>query len=347
VKSFIINGKFMADRMQGIVRYSREITKALDTLLDGEIKVELIVPNNATDIPSYKNINVKKIGEKTGIYWEQTEFRKYVKKHQESICINLCNVCPFFVNPGVTVIHDIMYKANPSHYTTLRNRLSRYWHMLQYRYIFSHEKVILTVSLYSKREIESYYPKSKGKISIVPCAWQHVKEYHESADWNKRYPFLESGNYYFSLATLSKNKNGIWIIDAAKKNPNSIFAIAGKHYETDDCKIPDNVRMLGFVSDEDACALIKNCKAFIFPSVYEGFGLPPLEALALGATVISSDAASLPEVLGKSSHYIDPKNPNVDLEKILSTPLNEASEALDKFSWEKSAEKLKQIMLKF
>ncbi|MBQ8119714.1 MAG: hypothetical protein IJ172_02885, partial [Ruminococcus sp.] len=58
-----------------------------------------------------------------------------------SILLNLCNTSPFFAGESITTVHDIMYKVNPSHYTTLRNKISRYWHMIQYSYLFRHEKL--------------------------------------------------------------------------------------------------------------------------------------------------------------------------------------------------------------
>lgn len=342
--SYIINGKFMADRMQGIVRYARELVNALDPLLDKNIDVTLVMPPNAVDIPEFQNIRTQMIGKRTGILWEQTDLRRYVNRYKGSVCVNFCNVAPFFVRSGITVIHDIMYKVNPSYYTTLRNKLSRLWHVLQYKYLTSHERTIITVSQYSKNEIEQCYPCAKGKIQVIYSAWQHVLARTPSTDWRERYPDLVPDGYYFSLSTLSRNKNGKWIIEAAKNNPDCIFAMAGKHYETEYDDIPANVHMLGFISDEDACALIKNCKAFLYPSLYEGFGLPPLEALALGAEVISSNATSLPEVLGNSVHYIDPLDWNVDLDALLQEWIEPKDNALNKFGWTESAEKLYQLL---
>lgn len=327
----------MADRMQGIVRYAREILSELDKLLTDDISVSLIIPPNAHDVPNYQNIRVISIGKRTGILWEQLDLGKYARKHKEAILINFCNVVPFFVQPGITVVHDIMYKVRPEFYSSFRNKLSRLWHVLQYQYVFSHEKSIITVSEFSKSEIEKYYPKTKGKITVIPNGWQHVLRFQENPDWQKKYPFLEEKNYFFSLATLSKNKNGKWIIEAAKRNPDMIFAMAGKHYETEYESISENVHMLGFISDEDACSLIKHCRAFIFPSLYEGFGLPPLEALALGADVIVSNTTSLPEVLGNSVRYINPENPNVDFDDLLQQNVESKISILDKYSWKKSA----------
>lgn len=330
--------------MQGIVRYSRELLSALDDIAPADLRLILAVPANATDIPQYRHIEVVPVGKRRGIAWEQLDLGGYARKQKDAVLLNLCNVAPFFLKPGITAVHDIMYKVNPSHYTTFRNKLSRLWHCLQYRYLFSHERAIITVSEFSKAEIEKCYPAAKGKITVVPDAWQHVLKYKESADWQQRFPFLKDKGYYFSMATLAKNKNGRWIIEAARHNQNSEFAIAGKKYEMEDLKIPANVHLLGFISDEDACALIRHCKAFVYPSIYEGFGLPPLEALALGAEVISSNSTSLPEVLGKSAHFIDPYNSDVDLDGILSEAVEEKKKALDRFGWNRSAQILIELI---
>lgn len=340
----IINGRFMEDRMQGLVRYARELLSAMDLLIDVPMDITLLIPPTAHDVPDFKKIRVVQAGSRGGIIWEQTVLRKYVRRHRDSFCLNLCNVTPLFVQPGITAILDIMYKVNPSHYTTLRNRISRLWHCLQYSYITRHEKTVITISEFCRKEIESHYPKAKGRIKVVPCAWQHVLAFRESTDWKERYPFLEEKKFFFSLATLSKNKNGRWIMEAAVKNPQETFAVAGKHYETEYTDIPGNVHMLGYISDEDACSLMKHCRAFIFPSIYEGFGLPPIEALALGAEVISSNTSSLPEVLADSVHYIDPHDTEVDLNELMKEKTGVREHSLGQFSWEKSAGLLLKIL---
>lgn len=337
--TYIINGKFMSDRMQGIVRYGREMLNSLDTFLEGEenIRMKLAIPLRTTEVPQYDNIEVIRLGNREGILWEQLDLGRYIRKNRDCILINFCNVTPFFIRPGITTVHDIMYKTFPDNYTSIRNKISRLWHCLQYKYIFSHEKLILTVSNFSKKEIEKNYPKAKGKVHVIPNGWQHVLNYSESNDWKEKYPFLKAKEYYFSLATLAPNKNVRWTIEVAKRNPESLFAIGGKVYGSQYEKLPDNLHLLGFVSDADSCSLIKNCKAFLYPSIYEGFGIPPLEALALGAVVASSNATSLPEVLGNSAYYFDPKNYDINLNDIFKASRDKR--ALEKYGWDKSARK--------
>ena len=105
-----------------------------------------------------------------------------------------------------------------------------------------------------------------------------------------------------------------------------------------------NVIYTGFLKDEDAKALMKYCKAFIFPSFYEGFGIPPLEAMSTGAPVIVSTAGSLVEIFGKSAHYINPENADVDIEELMQEPVEAFEGILEKYSWKLSAEKFYELL---
>lgn len=339
-----INGKFLADRMQGIVRYARELTCAFDEVLDDDDRAVLVVPPDAKDIPSFSHMDVVRWGKRHGIAWEQIDFARYVRGHRDLVPLNLCNVAPLLAPAGVTTVHDVMYRTCPEFYASPRNKVSRLWHCMQYRFLAWRELALLTVSAYSKDEIERFYPRARGKVHVVPNGWQHVRDYVEAKDWQERYPELVPGGYLFSMATLARNKNVKWIYEVAKRNLDATFAIAGMRYEADDESCPPNVHLLGFVSDEDACALIKNCKAFLYPSLYEGFGLPPLEALALGADVVSSNATSLPEVLSDAVHYVDPLVYDVNIDALLKEPVGHAQHALDRYSWEKSGEMLTQVL---
>jgi len=149
---------------------------------------------------------------------------------------------------------------------------------------------------------------------------------------------------------MAKNKNFKWIVDSAKNNPQETYAIAGnvdikKLGNTLGTDIPQNMHCLGYVNDNDAKILMKHCKAFLFPSLYEGFGIPPLEALAMGANVICSNAASLPEIFEKSVHYIDPHNANINLDKLLKENISDPNQILNKYDWSKTAKIYKDKIL--
>ena len=154
-------------------------------------------------------------------------------------------------------------------------------------------------------------------------------------------PHLAKGEYFYTLTSANKNKNAEWVLRAARLNPDRQFVISGKGLEgIADFKEYPNVIYTGFASDRTAKALMKHCKAFLFPSYYEGFGIPPLEALSTGAQIIVSERASLPEIFGNAAHYINPDNPNVDLEKLLKENVGKPESVLTGYSWKNAAEKL-------
>lgn len=89
---------------------------------------------------------------------------------------------------------------------------------------------------------------------------------------------------------------------------------------------------------------MQKCRAFIFPSYFEGFGIPPLEALAAGAKVIISDSSCLPEIYGNAAHYIDPENPNVDLNALLTEEVSSAAPILEKYTLKNTAARLYKVI---
>ena len=143
-----------------------------------------------------------------------------------------------------------------------------------------------------------------------------------------------------------------WIARHAELIPDETFAVSGKAISG---LVPDelkslqkisNVVLLGYVSDGEVKALMKNCKAFIFPSYYEGFGIPPLEALSCGAKCIVSRAACLPEIYGDTVQYIDPTDSSTNLEELLSRPVTACDSILNKYSYANSAKLLLEVIRK-
>ena len=110
--------------------------------------------------------------------------------------------------------------------------------------------------------------------------------------------------------------------------------------------------MIGYAKDAEARALMKYCKAFVFPSTYEGFGIPPMEALCMGARIILGDIPVLHEIYGESALYINCNDADVNLDELLDNSdakkeKEAAVKVLDTHSWEKSAKGLAQLMYRY
>ena len=346
MKKYAINGRFIVRNLTGQERFAIETLSELDKIVEPNF-IELIIPQYTPSIriPHYRNIKIIKWGNVKSHFWEQIDFFWYLLIHRRT-GVNLCTTCPIF-KPDINTIHDINQSVNKKSFTTLYGRMSSMWHGIMKYSTFHWAKKVLTVSKFSKSEIIRVFGVSPDKIYVLGNGWQHINRIKADENIFRRYSSLKDKQYYFAASSLTPQKNFNWIIKAAYNNPQSFFAIAGKKVgltENLSSEIPNNLLFLGYVTDGEMKALMQHCKAFIHPAIYEGFGIPPLEALANGADVIVSRAACLPEIFRKSVHYIDPSNANVNLDKLVCEKVEKASEVLNAYSWESNAIKLLDIL---
>lgn len=344
-KKIIINGRFLIHRVTGVERYAREIVSELDKISD-LADIEMAIPPDVIDIPKYKNIKIVRVGRLGNRLWEHISFPLYVKKNN-GISLNLCNVAPL-LSPGIVCIHDVKVKATPQYFS----KKFLIWYNLLFSNAALRAKAIITVSEFSKNEIMKYYKVESSKIQVIPNAWQHYKRIGYDDKAFEKY-HLTKNQYYFSMCSLEPNKNFKWIAEAAKRNPEMEFAVAGSINEkvfADGLgfECPSNMKLLGYVTDEEAKSLMRGCKAFIFPTFYEGFGIPPLEAISAGAqSVIVSDTEIMHEIFGKNVNYINPNNYDINLENTNEIKEENRKQLLANYSWEKSAKELYKFLCKF
>lgn len=326
------------------MRYAKEILKGIDKICKKDEFV-LVVPEYAEHAPELENIKIVSYGKRKGNMWEQTDFVRFLKKaHLESVNFN--NTMPLF-RPGIIVIHDIAYKLHPEFGSSLHGKISNVYHRIIFKKAAKSRKQIITVSRFSKYQIVDAYKVDPKRIHVIGNAWQHINsfDYDDSIFENKK---IKKGEYYFSLGSISKMKNTGWILELARNNPDKTFVLSGaKAYNSKvQLDIPDNVVMTGFVSDEQIKSLIKGCKAFVYPSIYDGFGIPPLEALSQGVPVICSSAACLPEIYKNSVHYIDPYDTDVNIDELLKEEVDSPEAVLNRYSWSRSAEEFYALLKK-
>lgn len=336
---FVVNGRFLTRPTTGVDRYARELVRELDGLVrQGDFVLAVPGGTEVVEPLDLENIEIEHVGRRAGILWEQVDFPRYLEK-MHATSVNLCNTAPLF-NPGVVCIHDMQVRANPAFFDWKFVA----WYRLLFSVVIPRTKLILTVSEFSKEEIERFYPKSKGKVEVVGNAWQHIEQVASDCDVISNTPALEEGSYYFAMSSLAPNKNLKWLAETARLNPQETIAIAGginrKVFGGHSIPEAENVVYLGYVSDGEAKALIQNCKGFLFPTFYEGFGIPPMEALACGAQAAVSDTPCMREVYGESVRYVDPNVPCAGLDALFSETVGVADKALGKYSWRESAQRL-------
>lgn len=283
-----------------------------------------------------------------------------------------CDITHFFnyiVPPkvkgkSVVTVHDMVYKAFPE---TVRAR-TKYMLDTGLKKSMKRADIIVTDSEFSKTEIIKYFPQYQDKIRVVPCGVD-LNKFHPCTDTDKiervRKDFETGEEYFLYLGTIEPRKNLERLIEAYAEfvkntdNPPNLVLAGGKGWlydsiyaKAEKLGIEKKVIFTKYIPSEDINALMCGAVAFVFPSIYEGFGMPPLEAMACGVPVLTSGEASLPEVTGDSAVIVDAYSVNSiaeGLERIYSDRnlrerlSREGSERAEKFTWEKSAEILYKV----
>lgn len=351
MKKVIINGFLLTGKeIYGVQRYAAELLYELDRIVKpGEI--EVVVPQNGEREFRFQNIEVTRLKQANPEHkwsWNLFQFSRYVKKHH-GISMDLTLTLPL-LNCDIVAIHDCIYERCKQNANTFKKKLGRVYHIAVTLLNTCRAKAVITVSHYSKEDISRFYCVPRRKIVVIGSAWQHFLRI-ESDDSVLEKLSLMGKPYCFALGSRLYHKNFRWIAEAAGQNPQYTFVVSGSsNLGTSDTALDRNTKNLiyaGYLSDGEVKSLMTHCKAFIQPSLYEGFGIPPMEAMCCGAKCIVSNRTSLPEIYGDSVWYIDPLKYNgIDMDQIMRAEIADNSEVLKRFSWKKSAMRLYRLIQK-
>lgn len=300
----IVNFRFKSSQhSRGVTRYCENI---LDKCEKANIQYECIMPK--------KKLNVVR-----SHLWEQVILPTKLKN---DLLWSPVNTGPVRYLNQVVTVHDILPIDMPNLYA--HSFFSYEYFKWVLEHLLRNVKKIITVSNYTKERIMERLLIPDKKISVCNNAiCPLVPATPESIRYVREKYHIDRERYVLSVASLDIKKNlaalvKAWNIlkDSIKKDINLVLVgqqhnqLSLKHLCLDD--IPDGVVITGFVPDEDLPALYKGASAFVFPSLYEGFGLPPIEAMSCGTPVVVSNVTSLPEVCGDAAVYVDP----LDIESI-------------------------------
>lgn len=355
-----INGRFLSQSITGVQRYAREIVVGLDRLLVGNsfprgMEAVLLLPPDIDPAHELLNGSLRRIkpihvGSHTGQMWEQYDLPRAAGG---DLLVNLCNSAPLLHRRQIVCIHDAAVKAQPKNYSLA----FRIWYHLLHGTLTRSARRIFTVSEFSADEIARCYGADRRGIAVVPNAAEHMAAVLPDPQVLRRHG-LVPGGYVFALGGNSRTKNVAAVARALHRigDPRPKLVVAGHASTrifsgkgTDGGDAEDLGISVGKLSDGELKALYQNALCFVFPSLYEGFGIPPLEAMTCGCPVIVSPLASLPEVCGTAALYADPFNPGDIADKIVrlrdepSLSLQMRSDGYQRakfFSWANSAQRL-------
>jgi glycosyltransferase involved in cell wall biosynthesis len=314
VRPVYLNGRFLTQAITGVQRSALEIVRALDRELGErsaggmlELEVTLLAPQSAREPPPLETIVLRRVGRLGGQAWEQLELPLYVK---HGPLVSFANLGPLALRDQCIPLHDASVFALPETFTPA----FRLWYQWALPRLGHRARRILTDSLFSRRELVRWAGIPEDKIEVVPLAADHMLEAPADDGILERHSLL-GNTFVLAVGSQSPHKNLELVLRAlplVSAAPFQLVVVGGANrqiFRGTPASNDGGIRHLGYVTDAELRALYQAAACLVFPSRYEGFGLPPLEAMTCGCPVIVSRTASLPEVCGDAALYCDPTDP--------------------------------------
>lgn len=345
---YIVNARFLTQQITGVQRYAIEIGLRLKNKLGDDII--FMSPHEILQHDIASQLDAQIVGKHSSHLWEQLDLPLNLMRLGNPLLLCLCNTAPIFYKNKIVTVHDVAFELYPKSFS--KNFVRLYKFMIPR--VVRNSKHVVTVSNFSKDEIASIYEIDKEKISVIANA--------VSERFN---PVLDEGlrkeKYFLAVSSLNYRKNFIPVLQAFKllleRNGNYKLFVVGdiknKSFSEVDLSeytsIP-NIKFLGRISDEDLIRYYSNAVGFVYPSLYEGFGIPPLESQKCGCPVLCSDIPVLHEVCGDSVMYCNPHDIQDIAEKMLNLAENKMKfrefglNNVGRYSWEQSATKLRNVL---
>ncbi len=355
MNKIIVNGSFLKRRVTGVARYAREITTrilekenifiACDQAAHPELE-----PGKVFHVP--QSWATKILGTKA---WNQFDLPRYIGS---SVLWSPENIGPLGIVNHVVTVHDLSPLDHPEWFRPSVVAVYRFY----LPRLIRQARVVLTVSEYFRNRILKQFQIPEAQVSVIPCAVDarfHPCTSSEAVALRQRYNLPEQ--YILSLGSLEPRKNIRNLLAAWKRLPPEVHdnvslvvtgdrgdVFAEQDHRSQISQIP-GVIFTGYLADQDLPALYSAASGLVYPSLYEGFGLPPLEAMACGTPVITCRNTALPEVVGESALFVDPCDPDsiaaaiqlVIKDRGLRSHLSQVGlDRAKQFSWDKSADRV-------
>lgn len=340
-KKIYVNARFLTQQTTGVQRFAAEISKQLASLYQN---IEFISPPQIINHDIAKVLNVKIVGKHSGHRWEQLELPKFLKNQNNPVLLNLANTAPYFYSNSFVVIHDLAVYDFPQSYSI---GFKTFYKILLPK-IAKNAIKLFTVSDFSRSRIKEILHQDSLIIK---------NGVDDKFSFN---PSVKKEKFILAVSSQDPKKNFSRLIEAfclsgIRDYELKVIGSQNRNFRKSDFPVKaENINFAGYVSDEELKVLYSKATAFVYPSLYEGFGIPPLEAMASGCPTLVSDIPSLKEVCGDASIYFNPLDTNEiarKIEKVCYYPetqtylIEKGLQNVNKFSWKSSAEKLLKSVL--
>ncbi|MCX6765964.1 MAG: glycosyltransferase family 1 protein [Candidatus Moranbacteria bacterium] len=364
-----IDARFYGSVGKGLGRYTQKLIENLE-IIDQENRYFIFLRKENFKEYQPKNKNFQKI--LADYHWytfsEQINMPRILKRYDLDIVhFPHFNVPLLFRKKFIITIHDLILLNFPTIRGTTLNPLFYWLKFLAYKIVIrsaiKRAKKIIAVSQFTKYDIFKNYrvPEEKIAVTYEACDSRSSVANPDGKQAPRDYGIMKPYILYVGNAYPHKNLEALVLAfkKLNKEEKNLQLVLVGKEdyfYR----RLKDfvrkreinNVVFAGFVPDNGLDIVYRNAELYIFPSLYEGFGLPPLEAMARGVPVVSSDHPCMKEVLGNSAYYFDAREPDniaraiktlFSSQSLREELMKKGSEQIKKYSWKKMAEETLQI----
>jgi glycosyltransferase involved in cell wall biosynthesis len=336
-----VNGRFLTQGMTGVQRFAAEVTQAVAR---AGVPFRLLAPREAPD--RLGDLPVQHVGTRSGQGWEQLDLPRAAGA---ATLLNLGNTAPLRGGRRFVVIHDAGVFDTPESYALA----FRAWYRALHLALPRTGARIVTVSEFSRARLAARLRLAPSRIAVMPEGGEHILRVPADTAVLAKHGLAPRG-YALAVGTRAAHKNLGALRDAAAllAARGMTLAVAGAVQAGVFSGAADaaGARLLGRVTDAELRALYENALCLIFPSRYEGFGIPPLEAMWCGCPVLAARAGAVPEVCGDAALWFDAGGPAAAVTRLLDEPgladvlRARGRERAQRYAWDAAARRLMEIV---
>ncbi|MDT0186483.1 glycosyltransferase family 1 protein [Microbacterium sp. ARD31] len=348
----VVNCRFLTRPVTGVERFAYEITARL---VESVPDITLVAPPDIEPGTRVRGKTVEPVGRLRGHLWEQVSLPGYLRSLGSPTLVDLANTGPLLWRKQLYTLHDVAFITHPESYRPLFR--------LMYRVIagtlIRRAAHVATVSTFSRDEIIRTLRCPPDRITVVPNGVSTLG----SATARIRTPPLDGRAYFLAVGSAARHKNTAMLLDAYARfrieqvDAPALVIVGGDSKGFRPTATADDrpgVIALGRVTDDELAGLYANAMAFVYPSLYEGFGIPPLEAQSVGTPVIVSRRRPFTDLLQESSAvWCDPEDAasiTSALAHVSRSPelreqlIKNGSMNASRYSWDDSAKRVLAIV---